>query len=167
MKFGKRLLAAVLVSVLALTMLTACGNAPGNVDLSKAKEILNPINARRTTAGMQSLTLSEEASLLLGNYAKAAAAYHANSTTGAKAALNAAIENAKTEVRKIKINGKPVCVKYNYTFYGSSSADDMKKALERETDWFVQEKDKACNYVAIATYGSGKGSAVVVVTLTV
>ena len=166
MKFGKKLLAVVLAAVLALTMLTACGTQ-GSVDLGKSKEILEVVNDCRTKNGKGELTLSEEASQQLAAWAKAAAAQNANPTKATLAATENAKSEAKEAIKKLTIDGKTIIKTWETYSYSGTTADAAKAALLAHPDWFWHDSEDDCNYVAIATYGSGKESATVVMMLKV
>ena len=161
MKCIKKLVALTLAAVLALTMLTACGESSVQVDLQKSKEIAGVINERRAAGEKSELVLSEEASLLLGNWAKAAAA-NKNNSTSAAAKEEAARDRARTEVKRLTFDGKSVSRVVSYTFYTS----DVKSALEKYPQWFIHSDEDAANYVAAAVYGNGQDSACVVFVIT-
>ena len=161
MKCIKKLVALTLAAVLALTMLTACGESGVQVDLQKSKEIADVINERRAAGEKSELVLSEEASLLLGNWAKAAAA-NKNNSSAAAAKEKAARDSALTEVKKLTIDGKSVSsIITSYTLY-STTANDVKGVLEKYPQWFVRSSEDAANYVAAAVYENGQNSACVV-----
>ena len=157
MKCIKKLVALTLAAVLALTMLTACGESGVQVDLQKSKEIAAVVNERRAAGEKTELVLSEEASLLLGNWAKAAAA-NTNNSSAAVAREKAARDSARTEVKKLTYDGKSVFRVSSYTFYMT----DVKGALEKYPQWFIHSDEDAANYVAAAVYENGQNSACVV-----
>ena len=157
MKCIKKLVALTLAAVLALTMLTACGESGVQVDLQKSKEIADVINARRAAGEKSDLVLSEEASLLLGNWAKTAAA-NKNNSSAAVAREKVARDSARTEVKKLTFDGKSVSRVISYTFYTA----DVKSALEKYPQWFIHSDEDAANYVAAAVYENGGNSACVV-----
>ena len=157
MKCIKKLVALTLAAVLALTMLTACGESGVQVDLQKSKEIADVINERRAAGEKSELVLSEEASLLLGNWAKAAAA-NKNNSSAAVAKEKAARDSARTEVKKLTFDGKSVSRVTSYTLYTS----DVKGVLEKYPQWFIHSDEDAANYVAAAVYENGQNSACVV-----
>ena len=160
MKCIKKLVALTLAAVLALTMLTACGESAVQVDLQKSKEIAGVINERRAASEKSELVLSEEASLLLGNWAKAAA--NKNNSSAAVAKEKAARDSALTEVKKLTLDGKSVSrIITSYTLY-STTANDVKGVLEKYPQWFVRSSEDAANYVAAAVYENGGNSACVV-----
>lgn len=168
MKFGKKLLAAVLAAVMALTMLTACsGSGQVNTDLNKSKEILTVVNQKRTDSAKSELTLSEDASRQLGVWAKAAAAQNANNTSKTQAAMETAREYAKSQVRSLTIDGKKIVKAWEGYSWAGVSVEDAQKAVAEHPEWFVHGSEDACNYVAIATYGSGAESATVVLMMLV
>lgn len=171
MKFGKKLLAAVLAGVLALTMLTACsggsGSTSGSIDPEASKAAAEVINKRRMDNSKSELTLSLEASQKLAAWAKAAAVQRANNTTATQNAAETARSAAKNAVRAMKINGKEVKVWKTYSYAGIA-AEDAQKALEEHPGWFLDESEEVCNYVAIATYyGGGEEAATVVLLMVV
>ena len=157
MKCIKKLVALTLAAVLALTMLTACGESEVQVDLQKSKEIAAVVNERRAAGEKTELVLSEEASLLLGTWAKAAAA-NTNNSSAAVAREKAARDSARTEVKKLTYDGKSVFRVSSYTFYTT----DVKGALEKYSQWFIHSDEDAANYVAAAVYENGRNSACVV-----
>lgn len=170
MKFGKKLLAAVLAGVLALTMLTACsggsGSTSGSIDPEASKAAAEVINKRRMDNSKSELTLSLEASQKLAAWAKASAVQHANNTSATQKATEEARIAAKNAVRAMKINGKEVKVWKTYSYAGTT-AEAAEKALADHPDWFLDESEDACNYVAIATYGGGEEAATVVLMMLV
>ena len=157
MKCIKKLVALTLAAVLALTMLTACGESGVQVDLQKSKEVADVINERRAAGEKSDLVLSEEASLLLGNWAKAAAA-NKNNSSAAAAKEKAARDSARTEVKKLTFDGKSVSRVTSYTLYTS----DVKSTLGKYPQWFIHSDEDAANYVAAAVYENGGNSACVV-----
>lgn len=168
MKFGKKLLAAVLAAVLALTVLTACdGNATGNVDLAKSKEIQTVINEKRTANGKSELKLSEEASQQLGAWAQAAATQNANPTKDNVAATTSAKSAAKSRVKALTIDGKKVIKTWETYAIPGATANDVKTAMTNHPEWFLHVTEDECNYVAIATYGSGDAAATVILMMLV
>lgn len=169
MKFSKKLLAVLLAGVLALTMLTACGNSQVNVDLERSKAILNVINTKRADSGMGELKLSDSASQQLGAWAKAAATQNANPTKANVVATEDAKILAKYAVGNLTIDGKKIVKTWETYAAPGVTADDLKAAMERNPDqtWFTNPTEKDCNYVAIATYGSGDASATVVLMMLV
>lgn len=164
MKYVKKLLAVALAAVLALSMFTACGKEKVPVDLQTSREILETINARRSAGGMQTLTLSEDASLPLGNWAKAAAE---STQKGAKAVEEAARSAARKAVTEMKIDGKAVFVYDTYTFYNVSGAEQVARELQEHPNYFITAGEEAGNYAAVASYSDGEKAAVVVMLLKV
>ena len=156
MKCIKKLVALTLAAVLALAMLTACSESGVQVDLQKSKEIAGVINERRAEGGKSELVLSEEASLLLGDWAKAVAANKDNSSA-AVARENAARDSARAEVKKLTFDGKSVYKTASYTFYST----DVKGTLEKYPEWFIHSGEDAANYVAVAVYENGRNSSCV------
>ncbi len=164
MKCIKKLVALTLAAVLALTMLTACGESEVQVDLQKSKEIAAVINERRAAGEKTELVLSEEASLLLGNWAKAAAA-NKNNSSAAVAREKAARDSARAEVKKLTFDGKSVSNITSYTLY-STTANDVKGTLGKYPQWFIHSDEDAANYVAVAVYENGQNSSCVVFVIT-
>ena len=165
MKCIKKLVALTLAAVLALTMLTACGESEVQVDLQKSKEIAAVINERRADGEKSDLVLSEEASLLLGNWAKVAAANKNNNSSAAVAREKAARESARAEVKKLTFDGKSVSDITSYTLY-STTANDVKGTLGKYPEWFIHSVEDAANYVAVAVYENGQNASCVAFVIT-
>ena len=105
MKFYKKLLAVVLATVLALSMLTACGGGTPltQPDIEKGKEIAAALNEIRAKLGEDEVAFDKEYSVKLTEYANAYTnwqyamrAYDQNSTTANKNALDAAKQKYDT-----------------------------------------------------------------------
>lgn len=169
MKFGKKLLAVVLAGVLALAMLTACGGGSGsakvNVDLSKSREILGAFDDIRTEGKKDNLILAEEASLMMGNWAKARAAWNANYRDEAitKKETDEMLA-AKTAIREMTIDGKKCVNDLSFGLQGAD-VDKAKEQLESYYKKYLVDDAYHYNYVAIATYDDGKEAATVVILL--
>ena len=111
MKLFKKLAAAALAAVLALSMV-GCYSAPAGATLNDAQAtaLVTLVNADRETAGKEKeLNRSAEVEAILADYAKAMVDYFSNRTDDeAKEAFEAAGRNAMTSLAQLKIDGKQI-----------------------------------------------------------
>lgn len=163
MKFGKKILAVVLAGVLALAMLTACGGseegAPFTVDLEKSKTVLGVINSIRDENGMDTVDLNEEASLLMGDFAKAAAE---NSSREQELRLAARTKIETT----VTIDGSACSVGKTTIGLKDFSVDNTAQVKAALQQYYKTQVLDDYDYVAIATCEKNGKAAIEIFTLT-
>ena len=112
MKLFKKLAAAALAAVLALSMVGCGGVTPGGgatMNDTQATELATLVNTDRKAAGKKELDRSAEVEAILADYAKAMVDYFSNRTDDeAKEAFEAAGRNAMTSLAQLKIDGKQI-----------------------------------------------------------
>ena len=113
MKLFKKLAAAALAAVLALSMVGCGGVTPGGgatMNDTQATALVDLVNTDRKAAGKkEELTRSAEAEAILADYAKAMVDYFSNRTDDeAQEAFKAAGRNAMTSLAQLKIDGKQI-----------------------------------------------------------
>lgn len=109
MKLFKKLAAAALAAVLALSMV-GCYSAPAGATLNdkQATALAALVNTDRKTAGKTELNRSTEVEAILADYAKAVVDYLVDQNETTDAAGAAAEQEAMSKLAQLTIDGKKV-----------------------------------------------------------
>ena len=111
MKLFKKLAAAALAAVLALSMVGCGGVTPGGgatMNDTQATELVALVNTDRETAGKKKLDRSAEVEAILADYAKAMVDYLVDRNETTDAAGAAAVQEAMRKLSQLEIDGKKV-----------------------------------------------------------
>ena len=112
MKLFKKLAAAALAAVLALSMVGCGGVTPGGgatMNDTQATALATLVNTDRKAAGKkEELTRSAEAEAILADYAKAMVDYLVDRNETTDAAGAAAVQEAMRKLSQLEIDGKKV-----------------------------------------------------------
>ena len=109
MKLFKKLAAAALAAVLALSMV-GCYSAPAGATLNdtQATALVALVKADRETAGKKKLDRSAEVEAILADYAKAMVDYMVDQNETTDAAGKAAVQEVMRKLSQLEIDGKKV-----------------------------------------------------------
>ena len=111
MKLFKKLAAAALAAVLALSMVGCGGVTPGGgatMNDTQATALVALVNTDRETAGKKKLDRSAEVEAILADYAKAMVDYLVDRNETTDAAGAAAVQEAMRKLSQLEIDGKKV-----------------------------------------------------------
>lgn len=111
MKLFKKLAAAALAAVLALSMVGCGGVTPGGgatMNDTQATALVTLVNTDREMAGKKKLDRSAEAEAILADYAKAMVDYLVDRNETTDAAGAAAVQEAMRKLSQLEIDGKKV-----------------------------------------------------------
>ena len=111
MKLFKKLAAAALAAVLALSMVGCGGGTPGGgatMNDTQATALVALVNADRETAGKKKLDRSAEVEAILADYAKAMVDYMVDQNETTDAAGKAAVQEVMRKLSQLEIDGKKV-----------------------------------------------------------
>ena len=111
MKLFKKLAAAALAAVLALSMVGCGGVTPGGgatMNDTQATALATLVNTDRKAAGKKELERSAEVEAILADYAKAMVDYLVDRNETTDAAGAAAVQEAMRKLSQLEIDGKKV-----------------------------------------------------------
>ena len=132
MKLFKKLAAAALAAVLALSMVGCGGVTPGGgatMNDTQATELATLVNTDRKAAGKKELDRSAEVEAILADYAKAMVDYMVDQNETTNAAGEAAVQEVMRKLSQLEIDGKKVGCKDEKTFalIRDGYQEEMKK----------------------------------------
>ena len=111
MKLFKKLAAAALAAVLALSMVGCGGVTPGGgatMNDTQATELATLVNTDRKAAGKKELERSTDVEAILADYAKAMVDYMVDQNDTTDAAGKAAVQEVMRKLSQLEIDGKKV-----------------------------------------------------------